>query len=220
MPDAPIYREGPQPGRPLAVPNPLNNSEGPRARGPLSAWTGGATEKDQPKRPSGCQLQEAWEKTLIGPQLLRRRRSVSLNNWRRQGPCSQAAAPPSRSALAGKKVLRRWAQGHFGPDSLWPCRLWPARLVCQRAGEHWSTLAKTGCRIFLEHCISYHPRHQPPGAPGAARNPATQAAAPPPRLPSRGKPRPSRAASGANPRGRPTCRGGNKTTSETQGQCG
>ena len=38
--------------------------------------------------------------------------------------------------------------------------------------------------------------------------------------PHRGKPKSSRAASGANPSGRPTCRGGNKTTIETQGQCG
>ena len=38
--------------------------------------------------------------------------------------------------------------------------------------------------------------------------------------PSGGKPKSSRAASGADPRGRPTCRGGNKTTSETQGWCG
>jgi len=35
-----------------------------------------------------------------------------------------------------------------------------------------------------------------------------------------GKPKSSRAASGANPSGRPTGRGGNKTTIETQGQCG
>ena len=37
--------------------------------------------------------------------------------------------------------------------------------------------------------------------------------------PSQGKPKSSRAASGANPSGRPTCRGRNKTTIETQGQC-
>ena len=37
--------------------------------------------------------------------------------------------------------------------------------------------------------------------------------------PHRGKPKSSRAASGANPSGQPTCRGGNKTTIETQGQC-
>ena len=39
----------------------------PRQRSPLSAWTGRAKEKDCPKRPSDCQLQEAWKKTLRGP---------------------------------------------------------------------------------------------------------------------------------------------------------
>ena len=35
----------------------------PRQGIPLSAWTGGAMEKDWPKRPSDHQLQEAWKKT-------------------------------------------------------------------------------------------------------------------------------------------------------------
>ena len=35
-----------------------------------------------------------------------------------------------------------------------------------------------------------------------------------------GRPKSSRAASGANPSGRSTCRGGNKTTMEAQGPCG
>ena len=38
--------------------------------------------------------------------------------------------------------------------------------------------------------------------------------------PHREKPKSSRAASETNPSGRPTCRGGNKTTIETQRQCG
>ena len=41
--------------------------EDPRPGSPLSAWMGGAAEKDWPKRPSDCQLQEARKKTLIGP---------------------------------------------------------------------------------------------------------------------------------------------------------
>ena len=48
--------------------------------------------------------------------------------------------------------------------------------------EYWSVLANTGCHTLLEHCISYCPRHQLPRVPGAARTPATQAAAPPPCL--------------------------------------
>ena len=38
-----------------------------RQGSPLSAWRGRAMEKDWPKRPSDHQLQEALEKTLIGP---------------------------------------------------------------------------------------------------------------------------------------------------------
>ena len=39
----------------------------PRQGSPLSAWMGGAMEKNWPKRPSDGQLQEAWKKTLMGP---------------------------------------------------------------------------------------------------------------------------------------------------------
>ena len=75
-------------------------------------------------------------------------------------------------------------------DSLQPCRLWPARLLCQGRGfsrqEYWSELANTGCHTLLEHlfpaALAANSR-----VPGAARTPATQAAAPPPRLPSQGQ---------------------------------
>ena len=68
-------------------------------------------------------------------------------------------------------------------NSLWPCRLWAARLLCQGGfsrQEYWSVLANTGCRTLLEHYISCCPSRQLPWVPGAARTPATQAAAPPP----------------------------------------
>ena len=48
--------------------------------------------------------------------------------------------------------------------------------------EYWSVLAKTDCHTLREHCISCCPSRQLPWVPGAARNPATQAAAPPPHL--------------------------------------
>ena len=71
-------------------------------------------------------------------------------------------------------------------DSLQSCRLWPARLLCQGVGfsrqEFWSVLTNTGCHTLLEHYISCCPSHQLPWVPGAARTPATQAAAPPPHL--------------------------------------
>jgi len=78
-------------------------------------------------------------------------------------------------------------------DSLWPCGLWPARLLCHWGGfyrqEYWSVLANTGCHTLLEHCVSCCPSLQIPWVPGAARTPATQAVAPPPYL----------ALTGANP---------------------
>ena len=57
VPDALMYRVGPQPGEPLY----------PQARDPLSAWRGGAMEKDRPKKPSDRRLQQAQKKTLKGP---------------------------------------------------------------------------------------------------------------------------------------------------------
>ena len=40
MPDALIYRVGPQPGGPLYVPDTLNNGEGPQAREPYKCLNG------------------------------------------------------------------------------------------------------------------------------------------------------------------------------------
>ena len=101
-----------------------------------------------------------------------------------------------------------------------PCRLWPTRLLGQEGGfsrqEYWSVLANTGYHILLEHCISCCLAVNPPGTWCCQNpcNPSSCTASTP--GPHRGKPKSSRAASGANPSGRPTCRG--KTTSETQGQ--
>ena len=98
------------------------------------------------------------------------------------------------------------------------CRLWPARLLCQgrrfSRQEYWSVLANTGCHTLLEYCSSCCPSHQ---LPCAARTPATQAAATSTPGPHRGKPKSSRAGSGANPSGQPTCRGGNKNHNRTPG---
>ena len=44
----------------------VTTEKDPRQGSPLSAWMGWTAEKDWPKRPSNCQLQEARKKTLIG----------------------------------------------------------------------------------------------------------------------------------------------------------
>ena len=68
-------------------------------------------------------------------------------------------------------------------NSLWPCRLWPARLLYQGGvfsrQEYWSILANFGCHTLVEHYISCCPSRQLPGVPGAARTPVTIAVAPP-----------------------------------------
>ena len=54
-------------GGALYVSDTPNSREEAQAGSPLSAWMGGATEKDWPKRPSDRQLPGVWKKTPIGP---------------------------------------------------------------------------------------------------------------------------------------------------------
>ena len=76
-------------------------------------------------------------------------------------------------------------------NSLQPCRLWPARLLCQGIlqARILVRLVNTGCHTLLEHYIFCFLSHQLPWVPGTARTPVTQAAVPPPHL----------ALTGANP---------------------
>ena len=147
-------------------------------------------------------------------------------------PESQATASPSHSTLTGaelpqakKSCVCAHRVASVVSDSLRPCRLWPARLLCQGWGfsrqESWSILANTGCHPLLKHCISCCRSCQLPLSTWCCQNPCDPSSCTTSTPgPHRGKPKSSRAASGANPSGRPTCRGGNKTTIETQGQCG
>ena len=60
-------------------------------------------------------------------------------------------------------------------NSLRPCRLWPARLLCQGGGfsrrEYWSMLANTGWHTLLEHYISCCPSCQLPLSTWCCQNP-------------------------------------------------
>ena len=91
--------------------------------------------------------------------------------------------------------------------------------ILQARVLEWGAIAFSA-HTLLEHYISCFPSHQPPRVPGAARTPAAQVVAPPLHWPSQEQTQSSGAASGANRSKRPTCRGGNKMTIETQGQCG
>ena len=151
---------------------------------------------------------------------------MSLHIWCLQGPCDPSSCATfmlntywGRTAT-GKKKPCIYAHGVASvmSHSLKPCRLWPARLLCPGGRfsrqEYWSVLANTGRQkgILLEHCISCCPSQQLHPCNPSSCTYSTAG-------PHRGKPKSSRAASGANPSGWPTCRGGNKTTVETQGQC-
>ena len=226
-PDALIYGAGPQPGGP-----------------PLCAWCAKQQRRTPGQGASKC-LNYRATKTGQRGLLIASRKRLGKKDCDRAitpaggSPCpcplgasrvpkSQAAAPPSRSVLTGagrsqaKKALPPCTQGHFGHARLCDpvdCGL-PGLSVREVGSSGKNTGAYGPILVAMAFYISGCPSRQPPWVPGAARTPATQAAAPPPHLASRGRPKSCRAASGANPSGRPTRRGGNRTTAETQGQRG
>ena len=203
------------------MPDALNNREGPQAREPskcLNGWSyGERPAKEAFWVPATRGLKKNSDRAITPVA----RQSVSLHARHSQGSPqanqlhhvhAQLSQGQSchRQKNKEKKVLCLCVQGCFGPVRLFGT-LWTVPSQASLSGmfsrqEYWRVLTNTGCHILLEHYIFYYPSRQPPWVPGAARTPATQAAAPPPHL----------ALTGANPTGRPTCRGGNKTTIETQ----
>ena len=148
-------------------------------------------------------------------------------------PASQAAAPPSHSTLTGaaatgKKVLCLCEQDHFGHVQLYdpvdrglqasPSGRQVGGLVFSRQ-EHWSGLASTGCHTFWSTVY--------PAAPAA--NPPEDLVLPEPlrpkqlphlhTWPSQGRTQVPQGSLRSKPQWTTTCRGGNKSTVETQGQC-
>ena len=204
----------------------------PRQGSPLSAWPGGATEIGWPKRPFDCQLQEARKKTdrditpaaeavrvLAHLALPGSLQAKQLRHLPAQLSLGQSCHRQRKSCVYAHTVALVMS------NSLLPCRLWPARLLCQGGGSpgkntevYWPILVAIPFQstVFPAALATNSPEYLV-----LARAPVTQAAKPPPHLALTGdKSKPSRAASGANPSGGPTCIGGNKTTVETQGQCG
>ena len=134
-PDTLNYRVGPRSaGCPSMCMMHRTTEKDPRQGSPLSAWTVGAMEKNQPKRPSDHQLTE----TLVGPHLLWLRQSVSLNTW-----CQCCCDPSScttfmlnphwgRVSTDKKKVLHLGMRCHFSCVQLF-VTLWTvaAMLLCQ-----------------------------------------------------------------------------------------
>ena len=205
--------------------------KGPRQGNALSAWIGEASEKDWPTRPSDRQPQEAWKKTPIGHKSCCRGSPCPCTLGTARVPASQEAVPPSRSTLTGaemtqaKNVLHLCAQGRFSRVRLCSpidCGL-PGFSVRERASPGKNTGAYRPILVVIPFWSTIFPA-------ALATNPPEYLVLPEPlrprqlhhlhTWPSQGQTKPSRAASGANPSGQPTSRGGNKTTIETQGQCG
>ena len=113
---------------------------------------------------------------------------------------------------------KSWVYAHrvtsVTSNSLRPCRLWPARLLCQRGssprkntGAYWPILVAIPfySTIFLV---------------TLAANPPEYLVLPEPLVLTGANPSPPGQPQELNPSRQPTCRGGNKTTVETLGQCG
>jgi len=203
-----------------------------------------ARDKDWPKRPSDHQLPEAWRKdsdraitpaaeavcvlahlVLPGPP-----QAKQLHHFCVQLSLGQSCQRQKKKNKNKKTTHNQISLVFIHAGSLWSCltlcdpvdcglpgfsvreRVFQARIL-EHISQYWLP-------YLLEHYISCCPSRQPPWVPGAARTPATQAAAPPPHLALvRANPSPSGQPQELNPSGRPTCRGGNKITVETQGQC-
>ena len=144
---------------------------------------------------------------------------MSLPTWCRQGPCKPSSCATFMlnshwgRAATGKKSL---VSMHAGLLPLCPTLCNPVdsvRLGFSVRGvfqaKIGSVLANTGYHTLLEHNISCCPSHQLPST-WCCQN-SCQPSSCIPSTPGlhRGKPKSSRAASGANPSGRPTCRSEN-----------
>ena len=155
---------------------------------------------------------------------------MSLHTWHRQGPrepssCSTFTHSHWGRAAAGKKRL---VPTHAG--SLQSCLILCNPVDCglpgfsvrgvlqartlERIGQYQLPYPSGALYILL-------PRPPTPLRTWCGQNPCDPSSCPTsPPGPHRGGPKSPRAASGANPSGRPPCRGGDKTTTETWGQCG
>ena len=152
----------------------LNNREGPQAREPSKCLN---------RRSYGERLAK---ETFLSPAT----RGLKKDSDKAITPAAEAVCVPAYLVLPGswqvKQLCHFQAQSSLGQrchrqkksciythrvtsvvsDSLRPCRLWPARLLCQGGGfsrqEYWSVLANTGCHTLLEHYSSCCPSCQLP----------------------------------------------------------
>ena len=150
---------------------------------------------------------------------------MSLHTWRRQGPHKPSSCatftlnPHWGRAATGKKSC---AQGLFGHDGLCgplDCGLLGFSVregvlqarIPERTGQCWVPYPSRALHFLQLPTPLSRWCCQNPWDPSSCT-----ASTPGPHW---GRPKSSRAASGANPSGQSTCKGGNKTTMEAQGQC-
>ena len=127
---------------------------------------GTATEKDWPKRPSDSQLQEALKKDpdrAITPAVKAvcvpahqappgSLQAKLLGHLHAQLSLGQSCHRQKRSCIYTHRVAS------VVSNSLQPCRLWPARLLCQgrvfSKQECWNVLANAAAAKSLQSCLT------------------------------------------------------------------
>ena len=164
----------------------------PRKEALLSVWTGRAAEKDWPKRPSDCQLQEARKKTLIGPSP---QKAMAAHSSTLAWKIPWTEEPGRLQSMGSLRVRQDWATSR----SLFTFLHWRRQCVSMRARctlpwclTLWDPVdcglpgfsvkeecspgkdIGVGCHFLLERYISCCPSCQLPWVPGAARSSVTQ----------------------------------------------
>ena len=155
---------------------------------------------------------------------------MCLDTWRHQGPrkprnhATFTLSSHWERAATGEKSLCLCEQCRFGCKQLcdpadrglpgFSVRGVLQARILERIGQYWLPCPSRALYFLL-------PQPPTPLSTCCCQNPCDPSSCTTSKPgPHRGKPKSSRAASGANSSGQPTCRGGNKTTIETQEQCG
>ena len=120
------------------MPDALNNREGPQARGPSKCLNGRSYRERLAKEPYDGQLQDAQKQThgAVTPAAGAVRvpahlappgspQAKQLHHLLTQLSLGQSCHRQNKSRIYARRVASLLS------DSLQPCRLWPARLLCQ-----------------------------------------------------------------------------------------
>ena len=148
---------------------------------------------------------------------------MSLHTWHCQGiskPNSGATFTlNSHWGRNAKQFLHLCTQDHFSRVRLFvtletvACQISLSGREAVSRQEYWSVLANTGCYILLDDFIPCCPSCQLPSVPGASWHHLHT-------WPSQGQTQALQGSLRSNPQWTIQCRGRNKTTIETQEQCG